>query len=260
MAEDELRIDAGVAETLGAFGTRPLLDGTSDPGAAPSDPTPESHLDEGRPEPDESRLARLVGWVRWAAAPLGFFLFLSALTAYGVLRDREGSGTTNSQPSAAAATTAVPATAAPTRQITVTPTTSPQAASPATTVPDAPTALSSAAPRAASPPAPAPPAASPPAPSPSGTSGADPARSTATGVPVRYFGPACGHAPGQTIAVMIDGRRQVPATADANGCVSLTYWGPECGYVPGEMVELVINGRPQLPVRADADGCVSATR
>ena len=255
MAEDEGRDDATLAETLGAFGARPLLDGAPEPDdAPPGRPTPEWHPDEG-PEADGSRLGRLLGWVRWAAAPLGFFLFLSALTAYGVLRDRDGSSTTGSSASASragaapattsapatTATTPAPATTATSSQPAVTATAGPRATVSTATPPRAATGRSAASPPPASAPAPT-------------------RSSAANSLPVRYFGPACGHAPGQTIAVTIDGRRLGPATADADGCVSLTYYGPACGYAPGEWVEVVLNGRPQLPVRADADGCVAVTR
>ncbi|HWC11239.1 MAG TPA: hypothetical protein VG455_08455, partial [Acidimicrobiales bacterium] len=125
MADDDRRDEAILAETLAGFGPRPVLDGAAEPGE-PDDTRPDWQPDEEPGGPDESRLDRLAAGLRWAAAPLGFFLFLAALTAYGVLRDRAGD-TADSPSPAPAATTEMPSTTAPP------PTTEPPAA--VTTVP-----------------------------------------------------------------------------------------------------------------------------
>jgi hypothetical protein len=246
MAEDEARDDTTLADTLGAFGARPLLDGTPEPDPASPEPT-RWRTDEPPARPDQSRLGRLVGWVRWAAAPLGFFLFLAALTAYGVLRDRDGStasdSAVDSQPAAAPVTTAAPTPTTPgtpmtalAPQITFTPSTGPPSPRSPTTLGGASTGRSAAS-----------------APAASGRQAA------ANDLPVTRLGPDCGHAPGETVPLTVDGRRQVFATAAADGCVSLAYYGPACGYTPGEMVDVVIDGRPEPPIPADAEGCVSVT-
>ena len=204
MSDDDVRDDALLADTLGAFGTRPLLDGTPEPHGAPSDPTPEWHTDEEPPDADASRLGRLVGWVRWAAAPLGFFFFLAGLTAYGVLRDRDGSTVSDSRPAVApattsapattpatTATTSVPASTAPVPVITVTPTTGPGVTVSTTVLPSASDADAAPSPAADDP-------------------------------PVRRYGPVCGYAPGQKVEIVINGRREGTASADADGCVSVT--------------------------------------
>ena len=200
MADDEVSDEATLAETLGAFGARPLLDGTSEPAAAPSDPTPDGRHDEGWPETDESPVARVLGWVRWAAAPLGFFLFLSALTAYGLLRDREGSGAADS-PAPAVATTALPATTATTAPATEV-TTMPTIVEVPTTLPEPPAAPSTTLPPV--------------------TSDAGAARVTAGTAPVTRFDPVCGYTPGRTARITINGRPRPPVTVDAAGCVSVT--------------------------------------
>lgn len=260
LPEEEAREDAALAETLGAFSTLPLLDGVSDAG----DPAPaEEHFEEGETaiEGGGSRSARLVGWMRWAAAPLGFLLFLSALTAYGVLRDRESGDSESSARAPAAATSESPSTASastttPTTGLVEVPTTALSEFSRVTT-----TLLSP--PASASPTSTVAPTASPRAGAATATtSSPGPASSPAqtTAARARYFGPACGHSPGQAVPITIDGRRERAVIADANGCVSFTYYGPVCGYTPGDRVDLVINGRPELPVTAGPDGCVSALR
>ncbi len=194
MAEDEGRDDATLAETLGAFGARPLLDGTPDPDASPSGPVLEPPLDEGK-EPEESPLGRLLGWVRWAAAPLGFFLFLSALTAYGVLRDREGTSGSPAPP--AVVTEPPPRLTAPVGEGSTAPTTA--AGASATTLAEPPLQ----------------PEGSPPVPAET-----QPSRMTVTTTPAR-LGPVCGYTPGQSINISVNGRPAGRVTADARGCVSV---------------------------------------
>lgn len=262
--EEEAREDAALAETLGAFSTLPLLDGVSEAVASPEPVDEQFGEGETVPPEEASRLARFGGWLRWAAAPLGFFLFLAALTAYGVLRDRDGGDSERSAREPAAltgstSTTAMSATT-PTTSVIAAPTT--LVGTPTTVVSEftgvtttllTPGASSSSTPIAtlgtsarSAPAAPPASAAAPPA--------------QTTGAPVRYFGPACGHAPRQAVPITIDGRRERAVVADDNGCVSFTYYGPVCGYAPGDRLELVINGRPQLPVTAGPDGCVTAIR
>ena len=200
MADDEARDDAILAETLGAFGTRPLLEGPSDLDAAPEETGPGWRPDEDRSARDQGWFSRLTAWVRWAAAPIGFFLFLSALTAYGVLRDREGSGAIDSP-----APPPVAATAAP----VLTPA-APVTTAPPTTVPPA---------TAATVPPTAPPVPTTPAP-PSISSGERPAAVTPTTSPIR-FGPVCGYRPGQEVRISINGRPAPPVRADEGGCVSV---------------------------------------
>lgn len=199
MADDDVRDDATLADTLGAFGTRPLLEGPPESDDAPSDPTSEWHAEEPPRQPDESRLERLVAWVRWAAAPLGFFVFLSALTAYGVLRDRDG-GSVSPEPPAVAGEPAAVSTPPVTEPITVPPTTVP------TTVPSAPTTVAG--------PSPAPPPTSPP------EAATDPPEVTATTVATSRFRPVCGYTPGQPVIVSVNGRPAGEVAADARGCVS----------------------------------------
>ena len=212
MPEDPDPDDVILAESLGAFSARPLLDGTAELDAARSDPAPEWRSDDEPPE-DESSAGRLVAWVRWAAAPLGFFLFLTALTAYGLLRDRDGTSDPGSRPAVAPQTTsapattvatAEPATTAPALQITVTPSTRPPATVPATTLPPEPSGPTSpvAPPPGLDPDPPPPPAANDP--------------------PPRSYGPVCGYSPGETVEVEINGRPEGLATADGDGCVSVT--------------------------------------
>lgn len=223
MGEDQRRDDAILADTLRAFAARPLPDGTTEPDVAPSHPAQEWHPEEEPPEPDGeprepdgSRFDRVVGWVRWAAAPLGFFLFLSALTAYGVLRDRDGSTVSGSQSAgtpatttapATTATTSLPARTAPVPTTTVTPTTGPPMTASPTTVPTTPPAAAGG-------------LRSTPAPS---GSDADPDRAPAADdLRGKQYGPVCGYAPGETVDVVINGRPDGTATADAEGCVSVT--------------------------------------
>ena len=216
MGEDERRDDAVLADALRAFGgVGPLPDGATEPDVAPSDPTPEWRTDGAPSEPDGSRVGRLVGWVRWAAAPLGFFLFLAALTAYGVLRDRDGSTVSGSQPAGAPATTSAPATTAttslpartpPVPATTVTPTTGPPTTARPTTVPTTTAPAAAGGLRTT------------PSPSPSDSDPA-PAADDQSG---RQDGPVCGYAPGETVDVVINGRPEGTATADGQGCVSVT--------------------------------------
>lgn len=195
MPEDDARDDATLAETLGAFGAQPLLEGTGAPDGAGTDAAGEWYPDDGPAGDDGSRPGRLVRWLRWGAAPLGFLLFLAALTAYGVLRDRDGTSDAPTPP--AVATTQV--STAPAPEATVPPTT---AVDPPTTLPEAP---------------PEPATTSPPV-----AAETDTAEVTATTAPAPRFGPVCGYAPGETVEILINGRPAGTATADADGCVSVT--------------------------------------
>ncbi|HEX2275439.1 MAG TPA: hypothetical protein VHG90_16375 [Acidimicrobiales bacterium] len=208
MTDEETPDDVSVPETLGgALGAVPPPPRPSEESSVFSDASRELRLETGRPV--ESRVSRFVNWLRWAAAPLGFFLFLAGLTAFGLLKDETTTDTgdqmaanpqpaVSAPPTTVAAPTTVPATAPPTT--VAAPVTAPPPTEPPPTEP-APT----------EPPQTAPPQTAPPAPS--------SARSAPAASP--RYGPACGYRPGQTVRITINGRPAGTATADANGCVTV---------------------------------------
>ena len=209
MADDDAPTDVSVPETFGgALGAVPPSPRSSDESAVFTDASRDLAFAAGAPQ--DSRMARFVSWLRWAAAPLGFFLFLAGLTAFGLLKD-EPTTDTGDQPAAnlTPATAVVPTTTAP--PATTTPTTTPEP--PTTAAPEPPT---TAAPPPTEPPPAAPPPTAPPATSPRSARTAPPATTAAP-----RYGPVCGYRPGQTVRLTINGRPAGSATADANGCVTV---------------------------------------
>lgn len=211
MAEDEGLEDAPFPEPLSALGGVPAPPRPAD--EPPTSANADGHVpfDDRRSFGRESRLDRLIGWVQWAAAPLGFFVFLVALTAFGLLKDEPTSDVGNtplanvSTPTSAAAQAVAVATTVPeVPSTTAAPTTEPPTTEPPTTEPPA-----------AQPPATEPPATEPP---PEPASGS--AEATSPNRAPR-FGPVCGYRPGQTVRIRINGEPAPPVTADANGCVSV---------------------------------------
>lgn len=143
--------------------------------------------------PAPPRRDRVVGWLQWAAAPLGFSVFLVGLTLFGLLKDEP---TTDAS--------SVPAATTPATRSTATP-------SVATSAPHAPTTTAA--------PTTEPPATEPPATEP--TPEAQPVGPSAGGSPSPRFGPVCGHPPGQMFEIVINGQPAPPVTADASGCVTV---------------------------------------
>lgn len=204
MTEEEVPPDPSVPETLGGtLGAVPPPPRPSEESAVFTDASRDLR-DAGGPQ--EPRLARFVGWVRWAAAPLGFFVFLAALTAFGLLKDDEPATDVGDEPAA----NVVPATPAPTIPETVVTTEVP------TTVAEPPTTVT---PPPTEPPPTQPPPTEPPAPPPA----ASPSRSSEPAKPAAAsrFGPSCGYRPGQTVRITINGRPAGTAIADGRGCVTV---------------------------------------
>jgi hypothetical protein len=136
---------------------------------------------------------RLTDWVRWAAAPLGFLVFVVGLTVFGLRHD--GRTALEATPPAGGSGATIP---------TPVPTTS---GAPATTP----------APGVPPPPAPAEaPVASATAIEPAPAD----ARASSPTTAAR-FGPVCGQVPGRTVQIVINGRPAPPVTADARGCVTV---------------------------------------
>ena len=212
MADDDAPHEPSIAETLpGGLGAVP-------PPASPQESTvlrdasQELRYDVGPPV--ESRMSRFVSWLRWAAAPLGFFLFLAGLTAFGLLKDDSTTdlGDTSTADVAPEPATSAPETTATTATATTTaPTT--VAELPTSDAPPPAEPPSAAAPEPTEPSPTAPPETSPPAP-----------RSAGAAAPAAAgprYGPVCGYRPGQTVGITINGRPAGSVTADANGCVSV---------------------------------------
>ena len=198
MPQDEGLDDAPFPETLGALGgvPAPPRPGDEPPilAEANDEANAEVQLADGRTPGGKSRRDRLVSWLRWAAAPLGFSAFLVAITLFGLLKD---------EPTTDAG--GVPAATTPATRSTATPPV-------ATTVPDVPTTTE--------PPTTEPPTTQPPATAPTPEAqavGPSAGRSTSP-----RFEPVCGHPPGQRFEIRINGQPAPPVTADANGCVTVS--------------------------------------
>ena len=193
MPQDEGLDDAPFPETLSALGGVPAPPRPGDEPPILAEPDPEVQLHDRRTPGGESRRDRLVSWLRWAAAPLGFSVFLVALTLFGLLKD---------EPTTDAG--GVPAATTPATRPTATPPV-------ATTVPDAPTTTAT--------PTTEPPTTQPPATEPApGAQQVGPSADRSTSP---RFGPVCGHPPGQMFEIVINGQPAPPVTADANGCVTV---------------------------------------
>lgn len=197
MPQDEGLDDAPFPETLGALGGVPAPPRPGDEPPILAEADPEVPLHDGQTPGGESRRDRLVSWLRWAAAPLGFSVFLVALTLFGLLKD---------EPTIDAG--GVPAATTPATRSTATPPVP-------TTVPDAPTTTAT---PTTEPPTTQPPATQPPAtaPTPPREVGPSAGRSTSP-----RFGPVCGHPAGRMFEIVINGQPAPPVTADANGCVTV---------------------------------------
>ena len=209
-APDEAPDDASIPETLpGGLGGMPPSSVPPDESSVLRDASRGLRFDAGPPV--ESRMSRFVSWLRWAAAPLVFFLFLAGLTAFGLLKD---DSTTDIADEPMADVAAVP-TSAPTTTETTATTAAPTtvAEPPASTAPPPLEPEPSAAPQPTEPPATAPPATSPPEPRAAGAAAPAPA--------TPRYGPVCGYRPGQVVRITINGRPAGSVTADANGCVSV---------------------------------------
>ena len=212
MADDDTPAEVSVPESLGgALGAVPPPPRPSEESAVFADASAALRSDVGSPL--ESRMSRFVSWLRWAAAPLGFFLFLAGLTAFGLLKDETTD--TADQPAAnvVPATGVGPVTTGP--PATTAPTTTPE---PATTAPEPPTTL---APPLTEPPATEPPAIEPRATEPPATSPPSARTAPAAAPAAPRYGPVCGYRPGQAVRLTINGRPAGSATADANGCVTV---------------------------------------
>jgi hypothetical protein len=178
--------------------------GPAVPGPEPISTTPVVWVD--------SRLGRLTDRIRWAAAPLGFLLFLAAITVHGLV---DGPGADEDVVPAAgqAPSVTTPATAATTEASTT---------EASTTVP---TTIAEPPPAAPDPPAAAPEApqatAEPPASPPPDAGAGDERTVEAPSAAASRFAPVCGLVPGQTVHIAINGRPGPTVHADANGCVTV---------------------------------------
>lgn len=212
MAQDEGLDDAPFPETLGALGGVPAPPRPADEPPTSASVIGDAPVDDRPSVGRESRLDRLIGWVQWAAAPLGFFVFLVALTAFGLLKDEPTTDARNvpaanmSPPTSAAAQTPAAAITVPEAPSTT--------AAPATTEPPT-TEPPTTQPPTTEPPAPEPPTTEPPPEPASGSAEADSSNTAPR------FGPVCGYRPGQTVRIRINGEPAPPVTADADGCVSV---------------------------------------
>jgi hypothetical protein len=215
MADDDAPTDVSVPETLGGtLGAVPPPPRSSDESAIFTDASRDIAFPAGATQ--ESQMARFVSWLRWAAAPLGFFLFLAGLTAFGLLKDEPITDTGDQQAAnVMPATGVVPTTTAP-PPAAAAPTTTPEP--PTTATPDPPTAaaLPPSEPPPTEPPPTEPPPTAPPATLPPSARTAPPAAPAAP-----RYGPVCGYRPGQAVRITINGRPAGSATADTNGCVTV---------------------------------------
>ena len=219
MPQDEGLDDAPFPDTLSALGGLPATPRPADEPPTPAEANAEVDLPDVRDAGGESRLDRLVSWVQWAAAPLGFFVFLVALTLFGLLKDEPTTETGNA-PAANASAARVAAPSAATTvsgapSTTAAPTTDPPATEPPPTQPQA-TQPPATEPPATQSPATQPAATEPPAPSEPAPVSQSAGRSTSP-----RFGPVCGYRPGQTVRIRINGQPAGTVTADAEGCVTV---------------------------------------
>ena len=199
MADDERWNGAPRPEAPGPLGAAPSLPRISDEPAAAAGTHPDLGLEDRPTASSEPRLNRLVDWLRWAAAPLGFFLFLAALTLHGLTVKDESSGAGDLPAARPAPSISAPVSTATTAQVIAV----------ATTVPQAPTTT------AATPQEPPTTTATVVTSAPEGDGTQAPTPTTAA-----RFGPVCGFTPGETVRIRINGQPAPPVTAGANGCVS----------------------------------------
>jgi hypothetical protein len=158
----------------------------------------------------DSRLGRLTDRIRWAAAPLGFLLFLAAITVHGLV-DGPGADEDVVPAGAPAPSASAPATTATTEASSTMPATVAEAPTTAPAAPAAPPEPAAATEPPAEPP--------PPAAAADGDTVQTAPAATHTTRAAPRFGPVCGLVPGQTVHVSINGRPGPTVRADANGCV-----------------------------------------